>query len=238
MFWMVQTVYNGYNKTIWLAKADELAGPWTVHPRPVVELGAKEDFDGYNCDSPTAYWFEDRQQVLIFYKGSPAMPQPDQPSSPLGSSPAAAVMAPGDEVATKLGKIFSPYPVHGYWTSGWLSTPQIFKAEERGWYGILNASSTEPVTVEEEPAMREPTPSQGGWLYTPEEWPVSGWKAFDQPIEWIKDIPEEAQKNGEGCNMWKHQVLVQPDGTLYLYYNSGNYATERLFGKIAKIEVD
>jgi hypothetical protein len=166
------------------------------------------------------------------------MPQPDQPSSPLGSSPAAAVMAPGDEVATKLGKIISPYPVPGYWTSGWLSTPQIFKAEERGWYGILNANSTEPVPVEEEPAMREPTPSQGDWLYTPEEWPVSGWKAFDQPIEWIKDIPEEAQKNGEGCNMWKHQVLVQPDATLYLYYNSGNYGTERLFGKIAKIEVD
>ena len=150
--WMGQAVYNGYNKTIWLATADELAGPWTVYPEPVIRLGAETDFDGYNCDSPTAYWFEDQQKVLIFYKGYPMRPQPDQPTSPLGSSPAAAVMSPGDTVATKLGKIITPSTEPGHWTHGWLSTPQIFKAEDGGWFGILNASPTPPVPVEEEPA--------------------------------------------------------------------------------------
>lgn len=236
-FWMVQSVYNGYNKTIWLATADQLAGPWTVQEKPIINLGTEEEFDGYNCDSPTAYWFADRNQALIFYKGYPQQPQADQPGSPLGSSPAAAVMSPGDEVATKLGKIISPHPEEGHWTSGWLSTPQIFKAADGGWFGVLNASPTRPVPVEEEPAMREPSPSQGGWIYTPEEWPVSGWVAFAQPMEWIDQFPEEARQNGEGGNMWKHQVLVQPDGTLYLYYHSGYYGEERLFGKRAQVEI-
>lgn len=235
--WMVQSVYAGYNKTIWLATADSLAGPWTLYPKPVIDLGLETDFDGYNCDSPTAYWFAERNQVLIFYKGYPAKPQPDQSASPMGSSPAAAVMSPSDTVATKLGKIISLYPEPGHWTSGWMATPQIFKAASGGWFGLVNASPTPPVSVEEEPAMREPVPSHGGWLYTPEEWPVSGWKAFDQPIEWIDDIPQDARDMGEGTSFWKHQMLVQPDGTLYLYYHTGSYGEERLFGKRARVSV-
>jgi hypothetical protein len=146
-------------------------------------------------------------------------------------------MSPSDRVATKLGKIISPHPEPGHWTSGWLSTPQIFKAAKGGWFGVLNASPTPPVPVEEEPAMREPAPSYGGWVYTPQDWPVGGWQAFDQPIEWIDDIPAEARVLGEGTNFWKHQVLVQPDGTLYLYYHSGSYGKERLFGKRAKVSI-
>ncbi len=236
-YWMVQSVYNGYNKTIWLATADELVGPWTVYPEPVIDLGTPDEFDGYNCDSPTAYWFAERNQVVIYYKGYPQRPQADQPTSPLGSSPAAAVMSPSDTVATKLGKIILPSPEPGHWTFGWLSTPQIFKAANGGWFGLLNASPTPPVPVEEEPAMREPAPSHGGWVYTPEEWPTKGWEAFAEPVEWIHKIPEDAQKLGEGTNFWKHQILVQPDGTMTMYYHSGNYGKERLFGRRAKVEI-
>jgi hypothetical protein len=235
--WMVQAVYKGYNKTIWLATADSLAGPWTVSPEPVIDLGTEASFDGYNCDSPTAYWFAERKEVLVFYMGYPVWPQRDQPGSPFGSSPGVAAMSPSDRVATKLGKIMSPSPKPGHWTFGWVATPQIFKAVGPGWFGLLNASPTPPVSVEEEPAMREPAPSHGGWIHTPEEWPVKGWRAFDSPIEWIDEITAEARKNGEGTNFWKHQMLVQPDGTVYLYYHSGPYGQERLFGKRARVDL-
>ena len=234
-FWMVQTVYCGHNKRIYLAKADSLDGPWNIQEDPIIDLGAEDEFDGYNCDSPTAYWFENENKVLIFYKGYPKKPQPDQHLSPLGSSPATAEMSPDDKVAKKNGKILSPSEDPYHWTSGWLSTPNIFKATDGGWYGFLNGSPSSPIPVEMEPAMREPAPSHGGWMYTQEEWPIKGWKPFDEPLEWINDIPEDARANGEGTSFWKHHILIQPDGTLYLYYHSGSYGQERLFGKKSKL---
>ncbi len=236
-YWLFQAVYKGLNKVIMLATSESLDGPWLIQPEHVIDLGADDDIDAYNCDTPTAYWFEEREQILLFYKAYPKRPQLDQPGSPVGSGTAAAIMTPEDRVAKKLGRILPPSPEKGHWTSGWVSTPQLFKAEQGGWFGLLNGSPNPPAPVEEEPAMRESAPSQGGWIYTPEAWPVSGWQALEQPIEWIHDIPEEAQRQGEGVNMWRHHILVQPDGTLNLYYNSGAYGQERLYGKRTKIEI-
>ena len=79
--------------------------------------------------------------------------------------------------------------------------------------------------------MREPAPSLGGWAYTAAEWPVEGWRAFDQPIEWISNIPDENQRAGEGVNLWRHHVVLDPKGRMYLFYNSGPYGHERMFGR-------
>jgi hypothetical protein len=77
--------------------------------------------------------------------------------------------------------------------------------------------------------MREPAPSLGGWAHTPEDWPVQGWHVSDHPIEWIDDIPREARLAGETVNLWRHHVVIVPDGTMYLFYNSGPYGQERMF---------
>ena len=77
--------------------------------------------------------------------------------------------------------------------------------------------------------MREPAPSLGGWAHTPEDWPVQGWHVSDRPIEWIEDIPREARQSGEAVNLWRHHVVIVPDGTMYLFYNSGPYGQERMF---------
>ena len=236
-YWIFQSVYRGgHNKKIMVCKSDSLAGPWTVQEEYVLDLGKEDEFDGYNCDSPTAYWFEEQGKVLLFYKGYPAKPQIDQPKSPMGSSLAVAEMAPGDKVATKLGKILAPSIMDDHWARGWISTPNIFKAADGGWFGMLNGAINEPAPVEDEPAMREPAPSHGGWIYTPEEYPTKGWRYHSGPVEWIQDIPEDAQKNGEGTSFWKHNILIHPvNKKIYLYYHSGSYGQERLFGKVTDI---
>lgn len=232
-YWHFLAVYRGYNKVIMVAKAKKLDGPWTLQEEPVLELGETDTFDGYNCDSPTAYWFASENRILLFYKGYPRTPQPDQPLSPLGSTAAAALMSPTEFIAQKQGKITQLPPDEKHWAKGWMSTPQIFKAAQGGWYGIANASSETPAPVEEEPAMREPAPSRGGWLYTPEEFPTKGWRFFDRPFSWI----EASQKAGEGDSWWKHGVLVQEDGSFYLYYHAGCYGHEFLYGQKTQIKL-
>jgi len=139
-------------------------------------------------------------------------------------------MGPEDTVATKLGKIVDLPEEPGHWAGGWMSTPQIVKAASGGWYGVLNGSSTTPAPVEEEPAMREPAPSRGGWAYTPEEFPVKGWRVFDRPFEWVAD----AISTGEGPSFWKHGLLFRSDGSIIVYYHTGKYGKEYLFGRRAQ----
>ena len=230
-YWLFTVSFRDHHKVIQAATSASLDGPWRVQREPVVDVGPPDAFDGYHADCITAYWFEDRGQMLLFYSGYPQQPQPDQPHSPYGNSSAAAVMRPGDTVASKLGKVLSPASDPNHWMSGYIGGLQILPAERGGWYAVLNASPTPPAPVEEEPEMREPAPSLGGWAYTPQSWPVSGWQALDQPIEWIDDVPPEARRAGEGVNLWRHHVLVLPDGAVYLYYNSGSYGQERMFAR-------
>lgn len=228
-FWLFAAVWHGSTKRIQVAKSSSLNGPWNVQAEPVIDLGSEHEFDGYHTDTVTAYWFADRNDILLFYKGYPAQPQIDQPHSQFGSSSAVAVMKPDDLKAKKLGKIIPPSDNATHWLAGWVGGIQIFPAEKGGWYGLLNGSPTPPASIEDEPEMREPAPSQGGWAYTPEVWPVTGWVPDAQPIEKIDDIPAAAQKNGEGVNIWRHHGFIVPSGEMYLLYNTGPYGQECLF---------
>lgn len=230
-FWLFTVSIHGKNKIIQAATSSSLEGPWQVLPKPVVDIGNPSDFDGYQVDVVTAYWFEKRGEILIYYMGYPLLPQLGQDNTPYGASSAAAVMRPGEDQAHKLGKVISPSTDPNHWTAGYIGGLQIFPALQGGWFGLLNASPTPPAPVEREPSMREPAPSLGGWGYTPEEWPVSGWQIDDQPIEWIQDIPIEALKAGEGVNLWRHHLTILPDNSMYLFYNSGSYGNERMFGR-------
>lgn len=235
-YWLFASIWHEHTKRIQVATSETLSGPWDVHPEPVIELGDKNAFDRYHNDTVTAYWFAEHQQILVFYKGYPAKPQADQPHSPYGSSNAAAIMRPKDRQVKKLGKILAPSSDSDHWLAGWVGGIQIFPAAKGGWYGLLNGSFTPPASIEEEPEMREPAPSLGGWAYTAEEWPISGWKPEPHPIERIEDIPADARTNGEGVNIWRHHGFVAPDGNLYLLYNSGAYGQERMYLRAAQLD--
>ncbi|MDD5367830.1 MAG: hypothetical protein PHQ40_01995 [Anaerolineaceae bacterium] len=231
-FWLFTVSFRGKTKVIQAANSSSLEGPWQVIPKPVVDIGQPGDFDGYHVDAVTAYWFEERGEILIFYMGYPRSPQPDQEHTPYGSNNAAAVMRPGDEMAKKLGKVIKPSSDQNHWTRGYIGGLQIIPAFDGGWYGILNASPTPPAPLEREPSMREPAPSLGGWCYTPEIWPVHGWVIDEQPIEWIQDIPKKGLRAGEGVNLWRHHIVILSDRSMYLLYNSGSYGNERMFGRL------
>ena len=227
-FFLFVATYLGENKVIHQASATSLVGPWTFKPEPVIERGSNNDFDAYHVDTVTAYWFEDRKKILIYYKGYPATPQADQPGSPYGSATAAALLDPETGECQKIGKIITPSEgSHG--TAGWVSTIQLFPAKKGGWFGLITGSPNPPASPEEEPEMREPAPSLGSWAYTEDEWPVSGWKVEKEPITTLDAIPEKAKEWGEKTNLWRHHILLLPDDSAQLYYNAGSYGTERMF---------
>jgi hypothetical protein len=230
-YWLFTVSFRGLNKVIQAATATTLDGPWLVTPQPVVDLGDEDAFDGYHVDAVSAYWFEEQGKILIYYMGYPRDPQADQTRSPFGSSNAVAVLQPGERSAKKMGKIIAPSTVPNHWTAGYVGGLQILPAADGGWYGILNASPTPPAPVEEEPMIREPAPSLGGWAHTSEQYPVKGWQAMEEPIEWINDIPQRAIRAGEGVNLWRHHLVLLPNRSIYLLYNTGSYGNERLFGR-------
>ncbi len=234
--WLLSAVYRGANKVIVLSTAETLAGPWRVEPEPLVNLGQAEAFDGYHADSPTGWWFPDREQVLVYYKGYPRHPQADQPLSPLGSSLAAVVVDPATRRAHHVGRMLPPVEQPGHWASGWMGPMQLFAAEGGGWWGLLSASPTPPAPVEESPRMREPAPSQGGWAYTAAAWPVGGWELEDEPIVRADAVPADAAADGEGVNFWRHHLAVLDGSRALLLYNSGPYGEERLFGRMGSVD--
>jgi hypothetical protein len=236
-YWLFTVTWRGPNKVIQLATSANLDGPWTVEPQPIIDLGSEDAHDGYHADTVTAYYFAERDEILIFYKSYPLRPQGNHPHSPYGNGSAAAIMNPTERRARKLGRILNPSPDPEHWTAGWIGGLQILPAANGGWYGLMNASPTPPASVDEEPEMREPAPSLGGWAYTPETWPIKGWQAADAPIEWIEDVPAAAVKAGEGVNLWRHHLTILPGGDLYLYYNTGPYGQERMFARHACLEI-
>jgi hypothetical protein len=230
-YWLFTVSFRGTNKVIQAAIAPILDGPWQVMPDPVVDLGDENAFDGYHVDAVSAYWIETQGNIAIFYMGYPRRPQSEQPNTPYGASNAVALLQPGERTARKVGKTVWPSPDPGHWTAGYVGGLQIFPAAHGGWYGILNASPTPPASIEHEPNLREPAPSLGGWAYTPERYPLSGWQAMEEPIEWIEDIPAQAAMAGERVNLWRHHIVILPDRSMYLFYNAGSYSDERMFGR-------
>lgn len=216
------------HKRIYRAHAASLAGPWTFEEPPVLSLGSPEAFDGYHVDTVSAYHFADRGETLLLYKGYPTVPQTDTLGSPYGSRSAAAWIPDGQATAERGNVLLCP-DTHGAWYGGWVGGMQLIPAEDGGWWALCNASPTPPKSVDEEPDMREPAPSLGGWAKTTAQVPVAGWVFEREPITMIENLPLKAIEAGEGVNLWRHHLLITGDGNAYLFYNSGPYGSERLF---------
>lgn len=231
-FWLL-TVSGTRCKQIQRAWAERLRGPWTVEPGPLIPVGPPGAFDARHTDAVTGYHFPERNAFLYFYMGYPDRPQP-RAGSRHGSAQGAAVHELGAAAPTKLGVILPPSPSPGHWASGWVGGLQLLPGVGTRWVGLANASPTAPDPGDAAVSREEPPPSLGGFALCGEEWPVSGWRWADAPIEWVADIPAGARATGEGDNLWRHHALVRPDGSLSLYYNSGPYGREQLYAKAGR----
>ena len=231
----------GGHKIAQCAWANSLAGPWTWDAEPLIGLGGPGAFDEKHVDAISGYYFADRGEILWFYMGYPEAAQ-DRLLSPHGSAQGVAQQTIG-EAAVKLGEILPPSPIASHWASGWVGGLQLMPGQDHRWIAMVNASPTAPNPDGAEVFREEPPPSLGGWAICDEEFPVSGWRFLDEPIEWILDIPQDALNAGEGYNLWRHHVLALPYGTpgrpagaLALFYNSGYYGQEQLYVKFAEDE--
>lgn len=220
-----------HHKAIQQAWADRLAGPWTLEEGFTIPLGGPDDFDAKHIDAVTAYYFSERQELLYFYMGYPAQAQP-RAVSPYGSAQAVATRRLAEKSVTKRGIILEPCQQNGHWASGWVGGLQILPGKEHRWLGIVNASPTAPNPQDKTIAREEPAPSLGGFAYCDDEWPITNWKWFPQPVEWIENIPPQALAAGEGVNLWRQHILLLPDGSAALFYNSGFYGQEQMYLKI------
>lgn len=224
-------------KVVQRAWAEQLAGPWTIEPEPILTPGTADAFDAKHVDTISGYYFPRRDTLLYFYKGYPLHPQP-RSISPYGAARAAAVEHLGGGSIIKLGPILPPCPVPGHWAAGWVGGLQLVPGASVGsphrWIGILNASPTAPDPTNPALWRDEPPPSLGGLAWCDEAWPVKGWHWAAEPFEWIEALPPEAVAAGEGVNLWRHHLLVLPNGRLTLFYNSGPYGREQLYLKVAE----
>lgn len=224
---------RGGGKQVQRAWSASLAGPWTFDPDPIIPPGVESDFDAKHTDAVTGYYFADRKEFLYFYMGYPRKAQP-RDISPYGSAQAVATQKLGEKTATKLGVVLPPCQQAGHWASGWVGGLQLMRGAEHRWVAVVNASPTAPDPGNKAVWTEEPPPSLGGFAWCDEEWPVKGWHFAPEPIEWVKDIPKEALDAGEGNNLWRQFIHIQPDGSAALFYNSGYYGREQLYLKIGK----
>jgi len=231
LFWLFTASFNNGRKTIQIATAAVLDGPWTIIEDLVIAPGDRAEVDGFHVDAPTAYYFEQEHKILIFYMGYPYEKQIEQPLSPYGSCSCVACLETDGMKLSKLGVALRPSLKLDSWARGYIGGLQLFKAKTKGWYALINASPTSPCSVTDDENMREPAPSLGGWAYTEEAFPDKGWQVLPHPIEYIHDIPDFAIADGEGENLWRHHLVVLPDRTAYCLYNSGRYGSEQMFGK-------
>jgi hypothetical protein len=219
------------HKVVQQAWATKLAGPWSLEPGALIPLGAESDFDGKHVDAVSAYYFAERREIVYFYMGYPSQPQLGR-GNRYGSAQGCATQRLGEKTVQKQGIILPPSSERGHWASGWVGGLQLVPGEEHRWLAILNASPTEPDPNCADEFREEPPPSLGGFAYSDEYWPVSGWHWCSQPIEWIDEIPAEAVSAGEGTNLWRQHILALADGSLALFYNSGYYGLEQMYMKI------
>jgi len=180
-------------KVVQQAWADQLTGPWTLTGNILIPLGERTTFDDKHVDAVTGYYFAERNEILYFYMGYPASPQPNR-MSPYGSAQAAAIQRVGEGTATKLGVVLPPHETPGHWAAGWVGGLQLLPGKQHRWIALLNASPTAPDPADRSISREEPPPSLGGFAVCDEEWPVRGWRWCPQPIEWIQDIPRAPVK--------------------------------------------
>jgi len=226
-------VTHGAHKLVQRAWSEKLAGPWEFEPEPLFPLGSQGAFDEKHADAITGYYFPEREEFLYFYMGYPQVAQ-SRKISPYGNAQAVATQKLGQKFATKGNIILPPCQEEGHWASGWVGGLQLLPGVEHRWIGIINASPTAPDPGKKDVWTEEPPPSLGVFVYSDEEWPVQGWHFYPSPIEWVKDIPAEAEATGEGVNLWRQFIHLMPDGRAALFYNSGYYGKEQLYMKVGE----
>lgn len=218
------------NKHLQVASSHKLSGPWQVRNKPIISPD-EGWFDGKHCDTPTAYWFEERNEVIIFYKAYPKVRQESQPGSPFGSGTVIARWHPNMDRAQKIRVIQRPGTCDA-WNQGWMSTPQVlYDAQNDQWYGLINGSPTAPI----DESHREPAPSLGGWVACKAgQWLDSDWEpdTLHSPFLFPEDLTSEQIEAGLGVNFWRHHLLVTPKGQARIYFNSGKYGTEQMYSLI------
>jgi hypothetical protein len=229
---LVVNFKNGH-KQIQRAWSEKLAGPWTFEPQALIPTGGPDDFDARHTDAVTGYYFPERKEFLYFYMGYPSKAQP-RTISRFGSAQAVATQKLGETVATKRGVILEPAQQPGHWASGWVGGLQLLRGAQHRWVAVVNASPTAVDPGKKAVWTEEPPPSQPGFAWCDEEWPVRGWHFAPEPIEWVKDIPKSALDAGEGYNLWRHFLHILPDGRAALFYNSGYYGREQLYLKVSE----
>jgi hypothetical protein len=229
-FCLLTVSFLDRRKVLQRAWSEHLAGPWTLESEPLLEAGIGGDFDARHQDAVSGYYFEERDELYVFYMGYPLKAQP-QALSPFGSAQALAVQGPDDTRPRKCGIILPPSAQKGHWASGWVGGFQIFPGKKHAWVGLANASPSAPDPGGSEVSREEPPPSLGGFAYTDDASARGGWRWFERPLERVEDLPREAQEWGEGVNLWRQHLLSLPGGRRLLLYNSGSYGYERLFAQ-------
>ncbi len=235
-------------KVVRRAWSTSLAGPWTIEAGVLIGRGEGDDFDAKHVDAVSAFVFPERGEILYFYMGYPQRAQPGR-ASPLGSAQGAAIECWTDARARadatlagrdlppatlrKLGCILPPSNEPGHWAGGWVGGLQLIPGGRHRWLGLVNASPTAPREGDDSISREEPPPSLGGFAVCDEEFPVSGWRWCDSPIEWADDVPASARAAGEVVNFWRHHAVVLDDGRVALFYNAGSYFDEKLFLRVA-----
>jgi hypothetical protein len=222
--------FLGTSKVVQQAWATTLAGPWEIETNPLIPLGDADDFDAKHIDAVSGYYFPERDEILYFYMGYPLHPQPHV-VSPYGSALGAAIMDVKTGAIRKLGVILQPSEIHGHWASGYIGGMQLLPGSKNRWIGLINASPTPPSPEIADIWREEPPPSLGGFAYCDALFPITDWHLLPEPIEYIENIPEEAQQWGERTNLWRQHLWIQPNGDLVLVYNSGPFGNEQLFSK-------
>jgi hypothetical protein len=219
-------------KFIHRAWSAALAGPWTWEEGMLIPPGGPGEFDEKHTDAVSGLYFADRREFVYFYMGYPKQPQ-NRAISPLGNAQGAAVQGIGEKLARKLGIILPPCQKAGHWASGWVGGLQVFPGKAHRWIGLAGASPTAPMADDSARSREEPPPCLGGFAWSDEEYPVSGWHWDDDPIEWIEQIPPSALLDGEGVNLWRHYLLKLPSGQSAIFYNTGAYGTEQMYVKLS-----
>ena len=228
-YWAVFTVSTP-EKHLQVAFTKRLSGPWTVREKPILSPDANF-LDGKHCDTPTAYWFENKKTVAVFYKGYPKYTQEKtQPGSPFGSGTILAYWHPDDTLAKKVGVLQRPGQNEA-WNQGWMSTPMIFyDKDNEQWYGLINGSPTAPL----DDSHREPAPSLGGWVVCKGKELHNIWRpdTLNSPFKYPDDLTEKEREAGLGVNFWRHHLLVTPGGQARIFFNSGAYGKEQMYSLI------
>ncbi len=212
-------------KHLQAAWSESLDGPWHVVAQPILSPTGGEEPDGRHCDAPTAYWLADRQEVLILYMAYPKSAQAQQPHSPLGSASMAAWWRPGQPTARRIATPLLR-PEANTWASGWLGGMQLFPASNGRRCALLNASPTPP-----KPGSHgEPAPSLGGWAVSDGNDPIGAWRIDQGPLLHVHELSTAQRDNGLGHNFWRHFLHLTANGMPWVYFNSGSYGQEQLYG--------